>query len=61
MSNENLITARQVAEMLGIHVKTFYRLYNNDKTMPRHILLGDKSFRWRPADIRAWINTREAK
>ncbi len=48
-----LLSAETVAELLGISIRTLWRLRAAGR-LPRPVRLGG-SVRWRPEDIQAWI------
>lgn len=54
---EPLLTARQVAEMLGVHVNTIKRLPEAALPFVRITERGDR--RYRPAAVRAYLGERE--
>lgn len=49
---EPLLTAKQVAGMLQVPSKTIY-----DLAIPR-VRIGTRRLRWRPSDVRAFIQSR---
>lgn len=49
-----LITASQLAKLLGISERTVYRLKSSNR-LPESIILGG-SVRWRLDDVRRWID-----
>lgn len=51
---QELLTAEQVAKILGVHRATVFKLNSMGK-MPRHIKLG-RATRWNRAEIRSWMN-----
>jgi len=53
-SDRLLLSANQVAELLGVSVRTLWRLLSAGK-LPAPVRLGG-SVRWRNADIRQWID-----
>jgi len=52
LSTEQLLTAEQVAQLLQVPVKSVY-----DLGIPR-VRVGKKRIRWRPGDVRAFIDRR---
>ena len=52
-TNQLLLTAGQVAEMLNISTRTLWRLKSAGK-LPAAIRIG-KSIRWRREDLNTWI------
>lgn len=51
---ERLLTARQVAAIVGVSPKRLYEL-----GIPA-VHISDRSLRWRPSTVAAWIAQREA-
>jgi predicted DNA-binding transcriptional regulator AlpA len=51
---EHLLTAREVAHILGVREKRVYEL-----GIPM-VRLSERSLRWRPTDVRRWIEERRA-
>lgn len=52
---EPLLTAEQVAQILGCRVKRVYEL-----AIPS-VRLSERALRWRPSQVAAWIAQREGK
>jgi predicted DNA-binding transcriptional regulator AlpA len=50
-----LLTARQVAALLGVHVRSVWRMSQADQ-IPRPIRLADRVVRWRLADLQAYLD-----
>ncbi len=46
-----LLSARQVADLLGVHVRTVWR-YSQTGIIPQPIRLGQRTVRWRLSDLR---------
>lgn len=55
MSDTALLTPREAARRLGVAERTL-RQWRTDGTGPPHVRLGGRSYRYRPADIDAWID-----
>ncbi len=53
MTNQALMSARQVAELLNISTRTLWRLKSAGR-LPAAIRIG-KSIRWRREDLDTWI------
>lgn len=51
--NEQLITVRQLAEMLATSVRSVWR-YRSAGRLPKEVIVGS-SVRWRMSDIQLWI------
>ena len=51
LRNATLLTARPVADLLGVHVRTFWR-YSQPGIIPQPIRLGQRTVRWRLSDLR---------
>lgn len=51
---ERLLTAREVAAIVGVSPKRIYEL-----GIPA-VHISDRSLRWRPSTVAAWIASREA-
>lgn len=49
-----LLKAREVADLLGIHERTVWRMVSAG-TLPEPIRVGDRSVRWRLVDIEAFV------
>lgn len=50
-----LLTARQVARLVGVHESHWRRLSRSGLT-PAPVRVGPKSVRWRPSDVSLWID-----
>lgn len=63
MNGKELLDMDQVAEMLTIHKKTFYRFIRagKDESFPKPISFGPKTKRWVKADVERWIEERSSK
>ena len=55
MSDQNLLTAAQLAERLGFKRQTIYNRLSLGGDLPRAVYLG-RTPRWRPSDIEAWLS-----
>ncbi|MBL8820377.1 MAG: helix-turn-helix domain-containing protein [Planctomyces sp.] len=53
LTNQALMSARQVAELLNISTRTLWRLKSAGR-LPAAIRIG-KSIRWRREDLNTWI------
>ena len=51
---EALLNCRQVAQLLGLSVRSVYRLRDGQK-MPRPVRVGTL-LRWRESDLRQWLD-----
>lgn len=52
-----LLTIREVAQMLRVNVSTVYRLVREGE-VPSPIRIGPTSTRWRADELRAWLDSR---
>lgn len=50
-----LLTARQVADLLGVHVRSVWRMSQAGQ-IPRPIRLAERVVRWRLADLQAHLD-----
>ena len=52
-----LVNVRELAEMLGVHARTVWRLTARaeagENTFPKPLRIGPKTVRWRMADVEA--------
>ena len=53
---DQLLTKKDVAQRLGIHVNTLDRIRNSDDTFPAPLRFGPRTQRWRPADVQRWVD-----
>ena len=54
---EPLLTTAQVREILGISENSFAELMRQDRRpFPRPVQGFSRPYRWRPADVRRWID-----
>jgi|SRR5579864_2275491 len=58
-ATDKLLTARQVAEYLGMHVKTLCRLLREDKIPLNHIRRSGHTILFRPADVENYLRQNE--
>lgn len=56
---EKLLTAQQVADHFGWHIKTLQRLLRENKIALRFIKLTGKTIAFRPSDVEAYISQHE--
>ena len=54
---ERLMTRQEVEEFVQLSSTTIYRLMQTDQ-FPAPLKIGISAVRWRPEDIRAWLDTR---
>ena len=52
-----LLTIREVAQMLRVNVSTIYRLVREGE-IPAPIRIGPTSTRWRADELRDWLDSR---
>lgn len=57
IEEERLLTVREVAELLSVHINTVKRLPTDELPFYRIVKRGDR--RYRPSDVRLYINRRE--
>ena len=55
---ERLLNAEQVAEVLGVSVRTVHRLVEDGRLEP--VRLGHRTVRYRPANVAALVAAHEA-
>ncbi|MGP9509522.1 MULTISPECIES: helix-turn-helix transcriptional regulator [unclassified Halomonas] len=53
------LTAKQVAERLGVSINTVWRWVREQDDFPKPKKLGEKTTRWRLEDVDNWANDRE--
>lgn len=51
-----LLTVRDLAEQTGMSVSTIYRKRSNGDSLPRALLLGKSSLRWRQSEVDLWLD-----
>lgn len=57
--NEPMITANQVADMLGVSIYTVYRLKDKPNGLPAYKVAG--CIRFRPSEVDAYISAQAVK
>ena len=55
LDDVTLLTARQVADLLGVHVRSVWRMSQADQ-IPPPIRLAERVVRWRLADLQAHLD-----
>ncbi len=58
VSEKLLLQVDDIAQMLSIHPKTLYALIKKDETFPKPISFGPRMRRWKPEDIKSWIENK---
>jgi len=56
---EKLLSAKQVAEYLGIHPKTLYKALREDRIALKFIRIKGRSIAFRPRDVETFLVARE--
>jgi excisionase family DNA binding protein len=56
---EKLLSAKQVAEHLGLHPKTLYKALREDRIALKFIRVKGRSIAFRPRDVEAFLSARE--
>lgn len=59
MAEVTLLTVRQVAELLGVHARSIWRL-SQAGDIPAPIRLGERVVRWRLSDLREHLDRKVA-
>lgn len=59
MADVTLLTARQVADLLGVHVRSVWRMAQTGE-IPAPIRLSERVVRWRLADLRDHLDRKTA-
>jgi len=59
MDDVKLLTAQEVAELLGVHVRSIWRLSQMGE-IPAPIRLGERVVRWRLTDLREHLDRKAA-
>lgn len=55
LDDVTLVTARQVADLLRVHVRSVWRMSHAGQ-IPRPIRLAERVVRWRLADLKAYLD-----
>lgn len=58
MTQHKLLRAKEVAEMVGLSVSTFYGLIRQNK-FPKPLKTSENTVAWRYSDIVGWIDSLE--
>lgn len=56
---DQLMTIDELAALLKVTIPTLYN-WQNQGIAPKKIRIGNRAVRYRVADVREWIDTREA-
>ena len=56
---EKLLSARQVADHLGMHPKTLYKALREDRIALKFVRVKGRSIAFRPQDVEAFLSSRE--
>jgi hypothetical protein len=56
---EKLLSAEQVADGLGWHIKTLYRKCRNNEIALNFVRVGTRGMAFRPSDVERYISTHE--
>ena len=56
LSHVTLLDVRRVAELLGVHTRTVWRLVATNE-LPKPVRLGAKTVRWRLSDLERYIQS----
>ncbi len=56
-----LISRQQVADLLGIHINTLYRIAKTDPTFPRPYEIAPRTFRWSEERVADWLEVRRGR
>jgi hypothetical protein len=56
---EKLLTAQQVADHLGMHIKTLYRALRENTIALNYIQKSPRRFGFRPTDVQRYLDDRE--
>ena len=56
---EKLLSAQQVADHLGMHVKTLYRLLRDNQIALTFVRLHGRMIAFRPSDVEMYLGSRE--
>lgn len=55
--DEQLLTVDDLARLLNVPKRAVYDM-RYDGELPPAVLIGSQRLRWRPADVRAWLEAR---
>lgn len=58
---EKLLSAAQVAEYLGVHVKTLYKQLRDNKIAITYVQLPGRTIAFRPSEIERYLEMREVR
>ena len=56
---DKLLSAQQVADYLGIHVKTLYKLLRENKIALNYVRVHGRMIAFRPAAVELYVSTHE--
>ena len=56
---EKLLSAQQVANLLGMHPKTLYKRLRENRIALNFVRLSDRSIAFRPKDVETYLSTHE--
>jgi predicted DNA-binding transcriptional regulator AlpA len=56
---EKLLSAQQVASLLGMHPKTLYKRLRENRIALNFVRLSDRSIAFRPKDVETYLSTHE--
>jgi len=56
-----LLTRRQVADYLGVHVNSLDKMRRTDPTFPRSAALSPRTLRWDPGQLRRWVGSKQTE
>lgn len=59
MMTDKLLSAQQVADYLGMHVKTLYKLLRENKIALSYIRVHGRMIAFRPAAVELYVSTHE--
>ncbi len=54
-----MLSVKQVSEIVGLSVPTIYRMVNDGRFPPGH-LIAERSRRWRSDDVAEWLDFKTA-
>ena len=55
---DRLLDAKELAQYLGINLKTLYTYRHTNFPLPPAFNLGERRMRWRKSEVDAWIESR---